>query len=79
MASKVLNDVREDALSLSLEDRAALARDLIESLDGPADTDAQTAWDEEICRRINRLRCGDATLLEPEDVLARIRARLKRT
>jgi putative addiction module component (TIGR02574 family) len=78
MAGKVLGEIREDALSLSLGDRAELARDLIASLDGPPDVDAQTEWDKEICRRINKLRSGQATLLEPEEVLSGIRARLKR-
>lgn len=78
MNTKVLDDIRQDALSLSLGDRAELARDLIASLDGPADSDAQAEWDKEICRRINSLRSGQATLLEPEEVIARIRERLKR-
>jgi putative addiction module component (TIGR02574 family) len=78
MNAKVLDDIRQDALSLSLGDRAELARDLIASLDGPPDADAQLEWDKEICRRINKLRTGQATLLEPDEVLSRIRARLKR-
>ena len=35
MSAKILDDVRHDALSLSLEERVELARDLIASLDGP--------------------------------------------
>ena len=79
MAGKVLADIRGEALSLPLGDRAELARDLIASLDGPPDVDAQAEWDKEICRRINKLRAGEAVLLEPEQVLSDIRARLKRT
>ena len=78
MNVKVLADIRQGALSLSIGDRAELARDLIASLDGPPDDDAQAEWDKELCRRINRLRCGQAALLEPDEVLSRIRARLKR-
>lgn len=78
MNAKVLDDIRQEALSLSLGDRAKLARDLIASLDGPSEPDAQAEWDKEICRRINKLRSGQATLLEPEEVLSRIRDRLKR-
>ena len=78
MAGKVLDDVRVEALSLPHADRAALARDLIASLDGPPDVDAQVEWDKEICRRINRLRSGEAVLLEPEEVLSEVRSRLKR-
>lgn len=65
-------------MSLALDDRAELARELLASLDGPADPDAQRAWDIELCQRINRLRTGEATLLDPEDVLARARQRLQR-
>jgi len=79
MSGKVLEAVRRDALALSLGDRAELARDLIASLDGPPDADAGAEWDKEICRRINKLRSGQATLLEPEEVLSGIRAQLKRT
>lgn len=79
MNTKELDAIRQNALSLPLEERAELARDLIASLDGPADANAQAEWDQEICRRINRLRSGEATLLEPEEVFARIRERLKRT
>ena len=78
MAGKVLDDIRGDALSLPLGDRAELARDLIASLDGPPDVDAQAEWDKEICRRINKLRSGQAVLLDPEEVTSGIRARLKR-
>ncbi|WP_290652173.1 addiction module protein [Aquisalimonas sp.] len=78
MSTKALDNVREDAMALPLDDRAELARELLASLDGPADPDIQRAWDVELCRRINKLRSGEATLLDPEDVLARARQRLKR-
>ena len=78
MSAKLLDDIRHDAMSLPLGERAELARDLIASLDGPPDMDARNEWDKEICRRVNEIRSGQAILLEPDEVLARIRARLKR-
>ena len=78
MSAKLLNDIRHDAMSLSLGERAELARDLIASLDGPPDADARNEWDKEICRRINEIRSGQTILLAPDEVLARARARLKR-
>jgi putative addiction module component (TIGR02574 family) len=78
VSTKELDTIRQDALSLSLGERAELARDLMASLDGPADPDAQSLWDREICRRINKLRAGEATLLDPKEVLSRIRKRLNR-
>ena len=67
--------LRDAALALSEAERAKLARDLIASLDGPADNDVAEAWDIELCRRINEVEAGKAQLLDAEDVLARIRAR----
>ena len=68
--------LRDAALALSEAERAKLARDLIASLDGPADNDVAEAWDVEICRRINEVEAGKAQLLDVEDVLARIRTRI---
>jgi putative addiction module component (TIGR02574 family) len=68
--------LRDAALALSEAERAKLARDLIASLDGPADDDVAEAWDIELCRRINEVESGRAQLLDVEDVLARIRARI---
>lgn len=68
--------LREAALALSEAERAKLARDLIASLDGPADDDVTEAWDIELCRRINEVESGKAQLLDVEDVLARTRARI---
>lgn len=69
--------LRNAALSLSEEERARLARDLVASLDGPADKELSAAWDIEICRRINEIESGKATLLSPKDVLTRARARIR--
>ena len=68
--------LRDAALALSEAERAKLARDLIASLDGPADDDVAEAWDIELCRRINEVEAGKAQLLDVEDVLTRIRARI---
>ena len=44
-----------DALSLPEADRAALARELIASLEGPADVNLEEAWVREIERRVKEL------------------------
>lgn len=77
MNTRALDAIRQDALALSELERAELARDLVASLDGPADADANAAWDIEICRRINEIESGSATLLNPDDAIARARVRLK--
>ena len=69
--------LRDAVLALSEAERAKLARDLIASLDGPTDDDVTEAWDIELCRRINEVESGKAQLLDVEEVLARIRARIR--
>ena len=68
--------VKLDALALSEHERAELAMDLMASLDGPVDPDVAAAWDKEVCRRIDEIERGEATLLDPADALARARKRI---
>jgi putative addiction module component (TIGR02574 family) len=49
----------EDALRLGLTERAELAAELLASLDGAPDEDAEVAWAAEIERRADRARSGD--------------------
>jgi putative addiction module component (TIGR02574 family) len=50
----------EEALLLPSEARAALAGELIQSLDDHLDDDAEEAWSDEIRRRLDRLDAGTA-------------------
>lgn len=61
-----------DALRLDIDSRAELAAELLASLDGPADPDAETAWEAEIERRIAAIESGTAQLEPWEDVKRRI-------
>lgn len=72
-----LVSLRRDALQLSEGDRATLARDLVASLDEPADPDAAKAWDIELCRRLNEIEAGSAKMLDADEVLGRVKERLK--
>ena len=47
-----------DALQLPAEARAALAAELIATLDDEADPDAEAAWAEEIRKRIDEVDSG---------------------
>ena len=76
MSKAELETLRNAALALSETERAKLARDLVASLDGPNEDDVATAWDIEICQRINEIEAGKAELLDVDDVLSRVRARL---
>ena len=62
--SKVAPSVFADALRLEPEARAELAAELLASLDGPADPDAEAAWEAEIERRVEAIE-GGTIRLEP--------------
>ena len=53
-----IQEILTTALRLPENDRADLAASLIESLDQPFDPDAQTAWAEEVRRRLADLDSG---------------------
>lgn len=76
MSTAELEALRNAAMALSEGERAKLASDLVASLDGPNEDEVAKAWDIEICRRINEIEAGTARLLDVDEVLARVRARL---
>ncbi len=72
--TKPITTVLADALRLDDDARAELAAELLASLDGPADPDAEKAWDAEIERRIEAIESGQIRL-EP---WAEVRRRIER-
>ena len=72
--TKPMTSVLADALRLDDNARAELAAELLASLDGPADANAEHAWDAEIQRRIDAIESGQLAL-EPWD---QIRRRIER-
>lgn len=68
-----LTNIKHEALSLSERDRAKLAKDLLDSLDGDEKLDVSKAWDIEICRRINEIESGEAQLLNADDVMTDVK------
>ena len=79
MGSPTLEKVRSDALSLTESERAELAHNLVVSLDGAADSDAENAWDAEILRRLAEIDAGTAALIDREEFRRRMRARMSRS
>jgi putative addiction module component (TIGR02574 family) len=78
MSKAELEALRKAALALSENERARLAKDLVASLDGPDDDgDVAKAWNVEILRRLNEIESGTAQLVDANEALARVRARLK--
>ena len=76
MSNPTLEKVRTEALSLSESERAELAHNLVASLDGPAESDAEKAWDAEIVRRLAEIDSGTASLIDREEFRRRMRARM---
>jgi len=72
--TKAAEKLLEDALKLGLPERAELAAELIASLDGAADEDAEAAWAAEIERRAARARSGD----DPGKPWSEVRERMRR-
>ena len=64
--------VLADALRLEPDARAEVAAELLASLDGPADPDAEAAWDAEIERRIRAIEAGTIRLESWSEVKRRI-------
>ena len=79
MGEPTLEKIRSEALRLSESERAELAHSLVSSLDGPADADAEAAWDAEIRRRLDEIQAGTAELIDREELRRRIQARMSRT
>ena len=76
MTTETLNHLRSQISTLSGSERAALARELIMSLDGPRDESVKQAWSDEIIHRVSKVKSGKATLLSREEFRTRMRARL---
>lgn len=78
MSSTTLKRALDLALELPEPERAALAHDLLASLDGSADADAQEAWESEITKRLDELESGKARTIDADEALRRIDTRLRR-
>jgi putative addiction module component (TIGR02574 family) len=76
--SEQISELLEKALALSSQDRGVLIGRLIDSLDDdPAEEGVEAAWDEEIKRRIDDIRSGRVKTIPGEQVLGRLKARLR--
>jgi putative addiction module component (TIGR02574 family) len=71
--TKAAEALLADALRLTPEARAELAAELLASLDGPADPDAEAAWSAEIERRVDAIEGGTVALESWEDSKRRIK------
>ena len=75
--SIAFEDIKEKAAQLSELERAELALALIESLDGPPDAGVEEAWQIEVERRLAQIDRGEVQLIPGDEVLERLRHRLR--
>ena len=71
------DDIEKQARALPAQQKAALARLLIEQLDQSADGDVERLWIEEAQRRYDAYRRGALKAQPGDEVMNRARARLK--
>lgn len=71
--STLLDELSRKAQALTLEERAQLAQQLLESLERESDPEVQVAWETEIADRIARYERGEAKLIPAEEVFAAAR------
>ena len=72
----LVEELTQKARTLSPEDRARLAEDLLASLeDGGSESDSEvgSAWEQEIRHRVEDVKSGTANLISAEDVYAETR------
>ncbi len=77
MAAEVLERIRTEVLELTEAERAELAHDLIASLDEPAESGIENAWEREILHRIFLIDSGQAKLLDRDEFRRKMRTRYK--
>jgi putative addiction module component (TIGR02574 family) len=70
-----LEEIASDALKMSVESRAALAKRLLDSLDELSPEEYERLWVEEAARRYQQLKAGTARSIASEEVFARLDAR----
>jgi putative addiction module component (TIGR02574 family) len=65
--SPEVSDLLKQAMALPVEERAALANTLLDSLE-TTNQSVQEAWDEEVARRISDLKAGKAVTVPWEQL-----------
>jgi hypothetical protein len=67
----------DEALRLPMAERAKLTAELLASMDGEPDDDAEVVWAAEIERRATRALRGESKGRDAEKVFAEIEAKLR--
>lgn len=75
--STLFHELEKQARLLTPEEKASLARILIEELDPATDSDVERLWIEESQRRYEAYLRGELKAISGDDVMSRARRRLK--
>ena len=70
-------EILEAALKLDPTERAAIASEILDSLESSAYGQLSPAWEEEIQRRVRDVETGRAELIPAERVFAEVEAELQ--
>ena len=70
-----IEEIKAEALQLTPEGRADLARELLASLDAMNDAEVERLWLDEAERRLAQLDRGEALADSADVVMARVRSR----
>ena len=76
--STLVEELSARAKTLSAADRTRLVEELLDSLQGVSDSDAEAAWDREIERRVAEIESGAVKLIAAEEVHAEARRLIRR-
>jgi putative addiction module component (TIGR02574 family) len=76
--STLVDELSARAKALPAEDRARLAEELLESLQGEADVEAEAAWERDIERRVAEIESSAVHLIPAAEVHAEARRLIRR-
>jgi hypothetical protein len=71
------DELKKHLLGLTAQQKAALARSLIEELDEMSDDDAERLWADEAQRRYAAFKAGEIAARSGDEVMHQARQRLK--
>jgi len=69
--------LEQEALGLPPDKRAKLAQRLLQSLDELSEAEAEKLWLEEALQRAREIDAGKVSLVKPQELERRVRARIK--
>ncbi len=72
-----LHQIESEALTLSLQDRAALAQRLLLSLEEVSEAEYEQLWADESLRRVTEFDTGRTVAISGEEVAKKARALLR--